>query len=371
MYNIRYYALGHSYLLHGPFEGWQTDGFWGMAASEPSKDYFHVFQQKMKDGFGAKVEALAENHAEFERCCTVDATRESHMATKHYAHIAEVLEKFKPNVISVFMGGGNTVAKDEKSTTLFLDVLYGLIKKAKREDAVVVCTTFPGAFEYCKKGAAKYGFIAVDCTELHRIKGPENPYYAFKDYPEYDIEAAAGAVEFRTHPNDKGHELIAQNFFDAMKDTFINNVAPGEFSEDYSFKEYITMEKIPKFSIKTTPEFRARFNGFNVRQNGDHVSFSSAPGTGASVIGTGLHIKGEHKKFFIEMSVESAEKDKELVLTLSSKSGIHEYRTDIVYDKMHRYEFDISDIGEMMTVMKVYPDMEECLVTVGCLGFEM
>ncbi len=370
MYNIRYYAIGHSYLLHGPFEGWQTDGFWGMAASEPSKDYFHRFQEKMKEEFGANVEALAENHAEFERCCTVDATRESHMATKHYAHIAEVLEKFKPNVISVFMGGGNTIAKDEKSTTLFLDVLYGLIKKCKREDAVVVCTTIPVAFEYCKKVAAKYGFIAVDCTELHKIKGRDNPYYAFEDYPEYDEEAAAGAVEFRTHPGDKGHELIAQNLLDAMKESFLNKVAEGEFGEEYFYKEYITMEKIPKFTVETTPKFRARFGGFNVRQDGDCVSFSSAPGTGASVMATGLHIRGENKKFFIEMSVESAEKDKELILSLNSKSGVHEYRTDIVYGKMHRYEFDISDIGEMMTVLRVCPDMEECLVKVKSLGFE-
>ena len=37
MYNFRYYAIGHSYLKHGPFNGWQTDGFWGMAASAPEK----------------------------------------------------------------------------------------------------------------------------------------------------------------------------------------------------------------------------------------------------------------------------------------------------------------------------------------------
>lgn len=371
MYNIRYYAIGHSYLLHGPFEGWQTDGFWGMAASEPSKDYFHGFQEKMKEKLGANVEALAENHAMFERCCTVDATRESHMATEHYAHIAQVMERFKPNVISVFIGGGNTVAKDEKSTTLFLDVLYGLIKKHKREDAVVVCTTLPVAFECCKKVAAKYGFIAVDCTEIHRIKGRDNPYYAFNDYPEYDEEAAAGAVEFRTHPNDKGHELIAQNFFDAMRDSFIKNVADGEFCEEYSYKEYLTMEKIPRFNVKTTPEFHARFGGFNVRQDGDVVCFSSAPGTGASIMATGLHIRGENKRFYIEMSVESEEKDRQLVLTLNCKSGEHKYRKNIVYGEMYRYEFDISDIGEMMTFMQVAPDTEECLIKVKNLGFEM
>ena len=369
MYNIRYYALGHSYLRHGPFEGWQTDGFWGMAASEPSKDYFHRLQAKMKEEFGANVEALAENHAEFERCCTVDATRESHMATSYYAHIKEVLLNFKPNVISVFMGGGNTIAKDEISTTLFLDVLYGLIKECKREETVVVCTTFPRTFEYCKNVAAKYGFIAVDCNEIHKIKGRDNPYYAYNDYPEYDEEAAAGAVEFRTHPNNKGHELIADNFLAAMKDTFRKNVPEGEFSEEYSYKEYVQLDILPKFEIDVTPKFRVRFNGFNVRQGDGCVSFSSAPGTGASVMASCLHIRGENKKFFIEAMIESAEEGKQLVLALWSRSGIHEYRRDIVPSKMTRYEFDISDIGEMITVMKVYPDMEECLIKVNSLGF--
>ena len=48
MYHFKYYAIGHSYLKHGPFKGWQTDGYWGMAASKPENDYFHKFQDCLK-----------------------------------------------------------------------------------------------------------------------------------------------------------------------------------------------------------------------------------------------------------------------------------------------------------------------------------
>ena len=65
MYKFRYYAVGHSYLKHGPFDGWQTNGFWGMAASAPEYDYLHKFQEGLKNAFDCRIEAIAENHAAY------------------------------------------------------------------------------------------------------------------------------------------------------------------------------------------------------------------------------------------------------------------------------------------------------------------
>ena len=119
MYHFRYYAIGHSYLLHGPFQGWQTVGEWGMAASEPEKDYFHRFRALLEESFECKLEAVAENQAAYERRCVLGVTAEDYKSSPEYAHMKEVLLTFKPNVISVCVGGGNTVANDAESLSFF------------------------------------------------------------------------------------------------------------------------------------------------------------------------------------------------------------------------------------------------------------
>lgn len=114
MYFFKYYAIGHSYLSHGPFEGWQTEGYWGMAASQPDKDYFHQLQTILKENFDCKIEAIAENQANYERKCVEGATADDYMASLEYQHMKEVIKKFKPNIITIFVGGGNTIANDDK-----------------------------------------------------------------------------------------------------------------------------------------------------------------------------------------------------------------------------------------------------------------
>ena len=284
MYNLRYYAIGHSYLKHGPFNGWQTDGFWGMAASAPEKDYFHKFQDGLKSALDCNIEAIAENHAPYERLCTTDATPEKYRSSGDYRHMQEVLENFKPNLISIFVGGGNTPANDEKSLTQFFSVLYDLVAKYKIDDAVVICITKnPAQHKMSKAIADKYGFISVDVSFLHAKSGRENPYYAFADYPEYDERAAQGAVEFRTHPNDKGHLAIANAMLDGAVEA-IKAIPEGSFLGEYSYEKYLVQGNPTWFEIKTTPKMKVFYFGFNLRQVGDTVVFGSAPGTGASLL---------------------------------------------------------------------------------------
>lgn len=370
MKNIRYYAIGHSYLLHGAFDGWQTEGVWGMAATKAENDYFHMFQKMLRDGFEAKVEAVAENHADFERCCSADATRDTYLASENYSHMAEVIKSFKPNVITVFVGGGNTIARDEKSLTLFFEVLCEMIKNNKRDDAVVICSAIGTAVEPCKTVALKYGFVYADSSVIHEKAGRENPYYAFADYPEYDEKAAVGAIEFRTHPGDAGHKKIASQFFESAKEEIYRKIPDGAFEEEYEYEKYLTSNKIEKFKVSTTPEFYVGFNGFNIRQNGDAISFSSAPGTGASLSTYGTCISKEYKKFFIEMSVGGADGSEKLTLYIRSASGLREYSQSIPDNAMRRYEFDISDKAETIVGFEVRPEISECCLTVKALGFK-
>ena len=370
MYHFRYYAIGHSYLLHGPFVGWQTEGQWGMAASAPEQDYFHRFQACLKERFECEIEAVAENHATYERRCVVGATREDYELSPEYAQMKEVLTNFKPNLISLFIGDGNTVAKDDESLTRFLETLYDMVAQHRRPDAVVVCLCMKQTlYRLSKPIADRYGFLPVDVSFLHEKKGYDNPYYAFRDYPEYDEKAAAGAVEFRTHPSDLGHDAIAKAMLDAVKDQIPTQIAQGSFLESYRFAEYVQPEKLPRFSIRTEPEMFVHFHGFNVRQEGECVTFGSAPETGASIEVGALHVAPPCGSLCVELAVGGVEKSEQLTLTVTTKTETHTYTATLQDDQMHRYTFDLSDVPEKIRAIRLSPKMRDCVLTVRAIEF--
>lgn len=231
IYPIRYYAIGHSYLHHGPFEGWQTKGFWGMAASEPAADYFHRVQQHLQEQLPCSVRGIAENYAAYERLCTHTATEETYRESNEYARMREQLRQFAPNLITLYIGGGNTIAKDPESLTLFYRVLYGMVAENKPADAVVVCPYSNRRTTMCVEMAREYGFLPVDLCFMHdKGKSPENPYYALAQYPEYDQAVKAGAIEFRTHPGDFGHDTIARAIVETALPDIKAQIAPVEVS---------------------------------------------------------------------------------------------------------------------------------------------
>ena len=360
MYNFRYYAIGHSYLKHGPFVGWQTDGFWGMAASAPENDYFHKFIDELKGAFDCEVEAIAENQSVYECLCTEDATEEKYTSSEYYAHMRDLILGFKPNIITVFVGGGNTPAKDEVSLARFYEVIFELVAKCKRPETVVVCPALkPYLYNISKPIADKYGFITVDYSFIHEIKGRDNPYYAYNEYPEYDELRAKGAIEFRTHPNDKGHAAIAKLIFDGARED-IKKIPEGELTEGYEYDKFINRALPAKMKIETEPEMAVSYFGFNIHQNGDCVEFCSAAGTGAAFSATDFSVSGA-TSLALELCVDGYAEGDALKIKLTGAQGAREYELPIV-SGMHSYELDLpSDAGEI-TSLYVTPSSEECVI---------
>lgn len=371
MYHFRYYAIGHSYLRHGPFFGWQTEGFWGMAASDANHDYFHRFQDRLREKFDCEIEAIAENHASFERRCVQDATRADYETSPEYAHIKEVLQTFKPNIISVMIGDGNVIAKDEASIERFYDVLYGMIASYKREDAVVVCPTMRRQnVEINARMAKKHGLTPVDVSFLHATRGYENPYHAFRDYPDYDARAALGAVEFRTHPSNAGHDAIAATMANACFADIPFKIAQGTFSESYRFAEFVTVEALPKLEISTSPQMYVQFHGFNLRREGDCVVFGSAPETGASILVEQLFLPQIYQRLAITLSVESPEANGDLELTVKTDRGELQLQMPITPNRMHRYEFDLAGAEGIIRSFRITPVLSDCVLTVRSITLE-
>ena len=376
MYHIRYFAIGHSYLLHGPFRGWQMEGFWGMAASEPQRDYFHTFQALLQENLDCRIEAVAQNYADYERRCVAGATSADYEKSHEYAKIKKVLEEFKPNLISVFIGDGNVIAKDADSLKLFYETLYAMIAKYKCADTVVLCPCMkPHSFAACEPIAVRYGFLPLDFTFLHEKKGYENPYYAFRDYPEYDALAASGAVEFRTHPNDLGHRTMAERMADAALDAIRLQIAEGNFDNDYHC--YTEHEKLKlqegkeasEPTVLTEPSMNVCFHGFNVRAEGDCVVLGSAPETGASVRLPSLNLPTIYKTLTVELTVECEEGKTDLIVTVGTKERKYLFTHNVADGAMQVYETDLCEVTAPICEVDIRPRSINCVIKIRKIAF--
>jgi hypothetical protein len=110
------------------------------------------------------------------------------------------------------------------------------------------------------------------------------------------------------------------------------------------------------------------FFGFNVRQNGECVSFASAPGTGASLYASGFAANGNGAEFFAELAVDGACENDRLQIKL--KGGLNEKDYDLpIVSGLNTYKVKI--YGEFETVDSLYikPSATECVITVKQIGF--
>ena len=215
--------------------------------------------------------------------------------------------------------------------------------------------------------AKQYGFIGVDASFIHEIKGRENPYYAFRDYPEYDALQAAGAVEFRTHPNDQGHAAIAEAILQASREA-LSRIPAGRFAESYSYAELLEAETPARLEIQTVPQMTVSYFGFNVRQSGECVTFGSAPGTGASLSARDFCVPYGCKRFYIELAIDGATEKDELLIELTGTDGTHKAALPVA-SGMHVYETAPVDALGTVVTLRVSTSAKECVLTVRSLGF--
>ena len=358
---LKYYAIGHSYLKHGPFVGWQTVGEWGMAATAPEKDYYHRLLALLQENFNCKIESVAENHAGFERLCKPGVTREQYWDSEPYRHIKAQLEAFKPNVITVFVGA-NCIGREPEEMRLFYDVLYGLLAACKTKHTVVLAV-HSATWSAVKAAASaemaqKYGFIPVDISEVHAKKREENPYYAFEQYPDYQ-----GAVEFRTHPGDLGHAYIAKQIFEQLKPvlpTRAEEGAPLQTEKAQTKQSKHTAGKWYFDHLNETADLE--IGGFNLRVENSMLKLSAAVDTGLSVGCKGLALPC--KELRIKAAVEGDAQTLRITVYGEKEVCFAEALLDAA---MHEYCYKI---GQTVTGFSIAPDGLDCCINIDEIVFE-
>ncbi len=352
---FQYYAIGHSYLKHGPFEGWQTTGAWGMAATAPEKDYFHRLQALLRENFDCSIEAVAENQADFERLCKPGVTRQEYESSAPYLHMKAQIEAFKPNVITVFVGA-NCIGKEQAEMELFYDVLYGMVAAAKPSCGVALAvhsaTWSQTKAEASEKMAEKHGLIPVDVQEVHAKKREENPYYAFEQYPDYQ-----GKVEFRTHPGDKGHEYIARSIFRALKENLPTGAEDGVPLEEAKQRNQGKAHTPGKWYFDQFSDTNdLEIGGFNLRVENSVLKLSAAVDTGLSVGAQGLDLPC--KRLQIKAAVEGDAK--ELQIKVYGEQELT-FTEEIKTADMVGYCYHI---GQRVTGFQIAPDGLDCCISI-------
>lgn len=361
MRRFKYYAIGHSYLAHGPFEGWQTEGLWGMAAGEPEKDYFHTLQRLLQEQVDCEIQSVAENHADLERLCKEDTKREDYEISGPIAHIKAQLQAFRPNIITIFLDA-NCIAKSKGAMELFYDVLYGTVAREKPEGAVVLCPVSAAWNEVkakaAERSAAEYGFFAVDIQKIHACGREENPYFAFAQYPDYQ-----GEIEFRTHPGDLGHRYIAERIFEVLKAHLPEETEEGAPLGEAAKRVEKSNHVAGKWFFDHLDETKDLvIGGFNLRLEDSCLKLSAAVDTGVSVGAENLSLCARSMK--VRAAVEGDAKNLRFVIEGDISE---EYVCPVENGKMQSFEFPWE--GKVHG-FRITPDGLDCCLVVDEILFE-
>ncbi len=191
--------VGNSITLHGPRPeiGWTND--WGMAASAREKDYVHLLERKIRAANPDAQCCLLQVADTFER-----AFYKSDWSCDRFAWAKD----FKPDVIILFFGANVPTAYDA-----------GTLKPARTFGAAM--DDFLAFLD--PEGKARVlvaqGFYVRPKLDAEKEALARKPRRTFVKID--DIRARADTHGRYNHPNDLGMKLIAERFWEHMKN-FIN-----------------------------------------------------------------------------------------------------------------------------------------------------
>ena len=114
-----------------------------MAASEPSKDYFHRIQARVKEGLTSEnvtaefISANKRNAAGLERATAGTPTADTFKNNADFNGIKSDIEKYNPNIITIQLSE-NCQTNDSATLELFYNTVYDMVAETKSGDCLVV-----------------------------------------------------------------------------------------------------------------------------------------------------------------------------------------------------------------------------------------
>ncbi len=249
-YDLKLMLIGNSYLEHPYlatadktlYNGFMdsTDVPRGMAATDPTLDYYYQLCLRLEAGFDGSFTSKKQGGAVIEEAWKkglasgtpsdlTDWDSDVSLAAMQaqWASILEYMDKEQPNLITIQLAE-NAAHAHEESATFFYDELFKVIDAHRPENSVVVIISPMGTNVSSKVQqvvGAKYGFYWADNTWIGDENGwgADNVYLAFDEYPDY---TNSEVVEFRTHPGNEGMEEIAKSAYAIFEQQIPTAIAP-------------------------------------------------------------------------------------------------------------------------------------------------
>ena len=249
-YDLKLMLIGNSYLEHGYlatadktlYNGYMdtTDVPRGMAATDPTLDYYYQLCMRLEAGFDGSFTSKKQGGAVIEQAWKkglasgtpsdlTDWDSDASLVAMQnaWAPILDYMDKEQPNLITIQLAENAAHAKEE-SATFFYDELFKVIDAHRPENSVVVIISPMGtnvSSNVQQVMAEKYGFYWADNTWIGDENGwgADNVYLAFDEYPDY---TNYDVVEFRTHPGNEGMEEIAKSAYAIFEEKIPTAIAP-------------------------------------------------------------------------------------------------------------------------------------------------
>lgn len=208
---VRYLALGNSIVLAPEMGDGSWQGWYGMAASEASKDYVFGFSAKLFQRFNVKTTAVCI--ASWERKRFSDDGE----AMEKRGEILPMLDIFleeNPDLITVQLGENVTdVATFEEDYGELLDYLGEKAPGAK----IILIDSFwdrPGVLEILKRVAERYPYPFIDLKSLRESPERYQAGIGARLKSIHGGEYTINSVPVASHPGDEAFAYYAERLYE-------------------------------------------------------------------------------------------------------------------------------------------------------------
>ena len=375
--------FGNSILNHSPLPSNNWFGSWGMAATSAQTDYkYRLGSFYMPTLYGSTQYERGGQHFEATLQSITPDKVSTHNFSSSYASMVDDIKTYGAD-IAVFQVGDNVSNYDLENYQTALEKLVDEIRKECPDtDIVLVAPYYNSAVYYqaTKNAANNKGTMFVNLNAIL-----SNPEYQGGNDGTGSTEQGGFTGGVRTHPGDKGMEVIALRMLSQIQTVMgkhpieiqpldieqlpVNPIVPENNQSDEIKSTYDKSSYSFSFEEQNNLCGFTSYNLFHFK-----VQDGCLYGTATDVATTGADMKfispeldiDNKGALVIKMRHESFNENTKVKAVINGK---HEFELAVTSSEMTNYIFDISSVNEKITLLEIYAANLDTTMNISYIGF--